>query len=46
MSWKYQAPQRCDFDTDEEYEYALESYECAEDMYAEEYFLRKRGFDI
>lgn len=46
MSWKYQAPQRCNFDTDEEYEYAMDCYEGAEDMYAEEYFYRQRGFDI
>lgn len=46
MSWGFSAPQRCDFDTDEEYESAKSAYECAEDMYAEEYFLRTRGFDI
>jgi hypothetical protein len=40
------APQRCDFDTEEDYEYAIDCYECEEDLYAEDYFLRKRGFDF
>jgi hypothetical protein len=35
---------RSDFETDEEYESAKSAYECAEDMYAEEYIERKRGF--
>lgn len=43
MSWKYHEPMRSDFETDEEYESAKSAYECAEDMYAEEYIERKRG---
>lgn len=37
MSWRYAAPQRCDFDTEEEYEDARAYYEDAADLYAEEY---------
>ena len=37
MSWMYREPMRSEFDTDEEYESAKSAYECAEDMYAEEY---------
>ena len=36
MSWRYSAPQRCDFDTDEDYEEAMTYYEIAADMYADE----------
>ena len=43
MSWRYSAPQRCDFDSDEEYADAMRYYEDAADMYAEEYLERKRG---
>lgn len=42
MSWKYAAPQRCDFDTEEEYEEAMSYYEDAADLYAEEYIERSR----
>ena len=42
MSWRYREPKRSDFDTEEEYESAKSAYECAEDMYAEEYLERKR----
>ena len=42
MSWRYREPKRSDFDTEEEYESAKYAYECAEDMYAEEYLERKR----
>jgi hypothetical protein len=43
MSWKYVAPQRCDFDSEEEYLEAMSYYEEAADMYAEEYVERRRG---
>ena len=43
MSWRYHEPMQSDFETDEEYESAKSAYECAEDMYAEEYIERKRG---
>jgi hypothetical protein len=43
MSWRYSAPCRCDFDTNEEYQEALSYYEDAADMYAEEYIERMRG---
>ena len=46
MSRRYQEPIRSDFDTEDEYESAKSAYEFAEDMYAEEYFLRSRGFEI
>lgn len=39
----YHEPMRSDFDTDEEYESAKSAYECAEDMYAEEYLEGKRA---
>lgn len=35
MSWGYSYPVRSDFDSQEEYEYACELYEEAEDAYAE-----------
>ena len=41
MAWKYAAPQRCDFDTDEEYEEAIAYYQDAADLYAEEYLERR-----
>lgn len=44
MSWKCSAPQRCDFDSLEEYREAMSYYEDAADMYAEEYFERTRDF--
>lgn len=37
MSWKYKAPLRMDYDSDEEYEAALEIYDTAYDDYAESY---------
>ena len=43
MSWRYHEPMRSDFKTDEEYESAKSAYECAEDMYADEYLERVRG---
>lgn len=43
MSWRYSAPQRCDFDTEEEYQDAVSYYEDAADMYADEYLERVRG---
>ena len=43
MSWKYRAPQRCDFDSDEEYQEAMMYYEDAADLYADEYFERSRN---
>lgn len=42
MSWKYSAPQRCDFDSAEEYREAMRYYEDAADMYAEEFLERTR----
>lgn len=47
MSWWYSdsMPQRCDFDSEEEWQNAMDSYECMEDMYTEEYLERKRGYD-
>jgi len=43
MSWRYSAPQRSDFETDEDYQDAMSYYEDAADMYAEEYMERTRG---
>ncbi len=43
MSWRYSVPQRCDFDTEEEYQDAVSYYEDAADMYADEYMERVRG---
>lgn len=37
MSWGYSYPVGSDFDSQEEYEYACEVYEEAEDDYAEAY---------
>lgn len=37
MSWRFSSPRREDFDTDEEYEVALENYDAAEDLYMEAY---------
>lgn len=44
MSWRYSEPQRCDFDSEEDYEYAMSAYENALDMYVEEYYERTRNF--
>lgn len=44
MTWKYRAPLRCDFDSEEEYQEALSYYEDAADLYAEEYHERTRNF--
>jgi len=33
MSWRYREPQRCDYDTDEDYEEAYDAYERALDDY-------------
>lgn len=44
MSWRYSAPQRSDFDSEEEYQEAMSYYEDALDMYAEEYFDRSKNF--
>ena len=43
MSWRYVAPHRCDFDTEEEYQEAFSYYEDAADLYAEQYFERTRN---
>ena len=43
MSWRYVAPRRCDFDTEEEYQEALSYYEEAADLYAEQYYERTRN---
>lgn len=43
MSWRYSAPCRCDFDTNEEYQEALSYYEDAADLYADEYYENRRG---
>lgn len=42
MSWRYSAPQRCDFDSEDEYKEAVSYYEDAADMYAEEYMENSR----
>lgn len=39
--WRYSEPQLCDFDTEEEYLEALDYYEEAADLYAEEYMERR-----
>ena len=44
MSWRYSAPQRCDFDSEEDYNEAMSYYDNALDMYAEEYFERTRNY--
>ncbi len=43
MAWSYAAPQRCDFDSEEDYQDAMVYYENAADMYAEEYLDSVRG---
>ena len=43
MNWRYSAPQRSDFEADEDYQDAMSYYEDAADMYAEEYMERTRG---
>ena len=43
MSWRYSAPQRCDFDSEEDYNEAMSYYDNALDMYAEEYYERTRN---
>lgn len=45
MSWGFSAPQRCDFDTEEDWQNAMDSYECMEDLYMEEYLERARGIN-
>lgn len=44
MSFRYTPPQLCDFDTEEEYEEALDYYEEAADLYSEEYYERTRDY--
>ena len=44
MSWRYVAPLRCDFDTEEEYQEAISYYEDALDLDSEEYYERKRNY--
>ena len=44
MSWRYSAPQRCDFDSEEDYNEAVSYYENALDMYADEYYERTRNY--
>ena len=44
MSWRYSAPQRCDFDSEEDYNEAMSYYDNALDMYAEEYYERTRDY--
>lgn len=43
MTWHYRAPQRYEFDTEEEYEEACRNYEDAESDYIEAYEERYRG---
>lgn len=43
MSWRYIAPQRCDFDSEEDYQDALNVFEEMRDIYAEEHLERRRG---
>lgn len=40
--WKYTEPSRDDYDTDEEYQRALEAYEQALDVYVDDYIDRRR----
>ena len=42
--WKYREPQRCDFDTEEEYEEALSYYDNALDMYCDECYERTKNY--
>lgn len=42
---RYSIPMRCDFDTDEDYQAAMEAYEYEEDIYMDEYIERQRGYD-
>lgn len=42
MSWRYREPIRSDFDTDEEYEAELATYESALDDYCDNRFERER----
>lgn len=42
MSWKNCGPSREEYDTEEEYQEALEAYESALDDYVEEYLERRR----
>lgn len=44
MSWRYSAPQRCDFDSEEDYNEVMSYYEDALDMYAEEYYERTGNY--
>lgn len=44
MSWRYSAPQRCDFDSEEDYENAMSAYENALDSYVEDYEERTRNY--
>lgn len=44
MSWRYSAPQRCDFDSEEEFQEAMIYYEDAADLYADEYYERTRNY--
>lgn len=43
MSWRYREPVRSDFDTDEEYEAELATYESALDDYCDNRFERERA---
>lgn len=42
MSWRYREPQRCDYDTEEEYEEAYDAYENALDDYCDWVMERRR----
>lgn len=42
MSWKYNEPRRENYDTEEEYERALEAYENARDLYIDAYIDSRR----
>lgn len=42
MAFRYREPLRSDYDTDEEYEAAIEAYESAMDDYCERYLEERR----
>jgi hypothetical protein len=43
MSWKYRPPLRSDYDTEEEYQEALDNYYRAQDDYCDEQWERERS---
>lgn len=43
MSWRHTEPCRSDFDSDEDYEAALDNYDSALDDYVDAYLESRRG---